>query len=374
MTTYIREERGGSLTESEMWGTNGYNRFTEGISLTSFTPSAPREIQISKQAMEFAKNFFGEETPSAEECMTRGLDRIKYEENIRSHWIRWSIFLEKHETIGSWIMEDEISNDGGAHFKSNLVYMLDNGMPSLGLLTMRDLYSRKKNGKVLETAEDTCLRVTWDLGGDREGNPTFMQELYGHLMTGSFTLATPFYTGAGNANARLSSCFLMSCEVQSMSDFIGELRRVVQRTEEGGGIGISLDDVGRWYMGREIKERPMEQILSMLDLAIGNAAQGCGKRQGACAAYLSVRSPDIVTFLNFFDKSEHKDYEPKNLTAGLVIPDDFMEAVRKNKDWMLIDLTDEEKALQGTKKTRYAKNTVNRDQIPQDNEVRRSMA
>jgi len=62
-----------------------------------------------------------------------------------------------------------------------------------------------------------------------------------------------------------------------------------------------------------------------------------GKRKGAAAIYLDTWHPDIMEFLELRDNTGDKERRAHNLNLANWIPDLFMQRVKEDKEWSLID-------------------------------------
>ena len=190
-----------------------------------------------------------------------------------------------------------------------------------------------------ETYQMMFARVASHYADDEE----HAQRLYDYISNVWFMPATPVLSNGGTTRGLPISCFL--------NEVNDNLRSIVNTWNEnawlaacGGGIGTYWGNVRS--IGEKVKGNgktsgivPFVCVQDSLSLAI---SQG-NLRRGSSAVYLPISHPEIEEFIEI-RKPTGGDYNRKalNLHHGVVITNDFMEAVEGDKDWNLISpATDE---------------------------------
>ncbi len=203
-------------------------------------------------------------------------------------------------------------------------------------------YLRKDpNGQPMETAEEMFDRIATAVAEpDRAYRDVEVTkiEFYNLLSTKKFFPNSPTFTGAGTPLGQLAACFVLpiSDELGRTRDSIFETLRVaalIQQTGGGNGFSFSrLRSKGTNVAKSNGKATGPVGFLQVYDSAFGEVAQG-GVRRGANMAVLRVTHPDIRDFI----KSKSKEGHIANFNISVAITDAFMEAVKKDTTYDLID-------------------------------------
>lgn len=175
-----------------------------------------------------------------------------------------------------------------------------------------------------ETSIEECFaRVALTFSEDYES----ARKLYKYLVNLDFIPATPINANGGCLSRGMPiSCFLneSGSNLNSMLQNINENATI---SRYWGGIGTLLDDLS-------VKELiPYCKMLESCNLAFYNY-----DRKSSCAVYLSISHGAIEEFLEM-RRPTGGDPNMKclQLHHGVVIPDAFFEAMRKNQSWNLYD-------------------------------------
>ena len=155
-----------------------------------------------------------------------------------------------------------------------------------------------------------------------------------------FVPATPVLVNGGTNKGLPISCYLNSV-ADSMRDISDTWFENVWLGSNGGGIGTSWSDVRS--VGESIGKRgqttgiiPFVKVLDSITLAVSQGSL----RRGAGACYLHISHPEIEEFINIRKPSGDLNRRSLNLHHGVVISDKFMECLEKDKDWDLVNPTD----------------------------------
>ena len=145
---------------------------------------------------------------------------------------------------------------------------------------------------------------------------------------------SPTLMNAGTAQGTLSACFVLPLE-DSMEKIMKAATDAAMVQKFGGGTGFALSKIRP--KGAKIKSThgvacgPIE-VLKTLSRVSSMITQG-GKRDGANMAVLSVRHPDILSFIDC--KKEEGDIH--NFNISVAVDTAFMNAVKLGQDYNLID-------------------------------------
>jgi len=183
-----------------------------------------------------------------------------------------------------------------------------------------------------ESYQDMFARVATAYADDT----AHAQRLYDYMSRLWFMPATPVLSNGGAARGLPISCFLNSVD-DSLDDIVATWTENVWLASNGGGIGTY------WGHVRSIGEKvgqngqtsgiiPFIRVMDSLTLAISQGSL----RRGSAAVYLDVHHPEIEEFLEIRKTSGDFNRKSLNLHHGLNITDEFMNAVRDDKDFALL--------------------------------------
>lgn len=169
-------------------------------------------------------------------------------------------------------------------------------------------------------------------------NAEHAQRLYEYASQGWMTFATPLLSNGGTSQGLPVSCFL---------NYVGDSRRELSAhyeeniwlSTEGGGIGGHWSDVRSkgQTTSRGVETSGIIPFIKVSDSQVPAFHQG-STRRGSYAAYLDISHPEIEEFIEI-RKPTGGDVNRRclNLHHAVNIPDSFMEAVKEDKEWDLID-------------------------------------
>ncbi len=201
----------------------------------------------------------------------------------------------------------------------------------------RRYYLKDSKGNLLENWESLCRRVADGVAivdremEDYEGlRESFFQMIYSL----DFLPNSPCLMNAGTDLGQLSACFVLPVE-DSMDGIFTSIRNGALVHKTGGGTGYSFsrlrpkNSAVRSTQG--VASGPLS-FAAVFDAATETIKQG-GKRRGANMGVLRVDHPDIIDFIHA--KQDHSKYT--NFNFSVAITDSFMEAVKNNDEYDLID-------------------------------------
>lgn len=212
---------------------------------------------------------------------------------------------------------------------------------------MKQRYLRvDKHGEPLETPAEMFYRVAKAMAkGDEafikkgEDKAKVLQEItekfYKKMADGSFTPGGRILFEAGNEHTgQLAHCFVIPIE-DSMRGIFTALADAAEVQQKNGGTGFNFSQIRP--KGDMVKNIPNVaagpiHFLKTFDQALSRVLQG-SKRHGANMGILNVDHPDIEAFIELKDEGN----SIKNFNISVGVTDDFMEKVRTDSQYELIN-------------------------------------
>lgn len=141
--------------------------------------------------------------------------------------------------------------------------------------------------------------------------------------------------GAGSGrNVTLFNCYVMGTIPDNLSGIFQNLKEAALTMQQGGGIGYDFSPL-------RPKDSPVKHLdadasgpLSFMDVwdAMCRTIMSAGSRRGAMMATMICTHPDIERFIT----AKHDLTKLRMFNVSVMATDDFMTAVRENKDWALV--------------------------------------
>lgn len=202
------------------------------------------------------------------------------------------------------------------------------------LLNARYLLKDTK-GKVVETPNQLFGRVANFIASAESFEQEVWANRFYQIMSDLLFLPnSPTLMNAGLPNGQLSACFVLPVE-DSLGSIFTTLKDMALIHQSGGGTGYNFSklrphgDLIKASGG--VSSGPLA-FIKIYDTATEHVRQG-GKRRGANMGILNVDHPDIEEFVKA--KSVGNNLQNFNLSVG--ISDDFMNAVKADGNWELIN-------------------------------------
>lgn len=182
-----------------------------------------------------------------------------------------------------------------------------------------------------ERYQDLFARVA-DAYADDEAHA---QRLYDYVSKLWFMPATPVLSNGGTGRGLPISCYLNSVS-DSLEGIVGTWNENVWLASRGGGIGTywgQVRGIGEpvGLNGKTSGIIPFVRVMDSLTLAISQGSL----RRGSAACYLDVSHPEIEEFLEIRKPSGDFNRKALNLHHGVLLTDEFMEAVRDGAEFNL---------------------------------------
>ncbi|MBK8375187.1 MAG: ribonucleoside-diphosphate reductase subunit alpha [Sphingomonadales bacterium] len=202
----------------------------------------------------------------------------------------------------------------------------DDLLTEFGKETLRDRYLLPG-----ENYQDLFARVASAYADDQE----HAQRLYDYISRLWFMPATPVLSNGGTGRGLPISCYLNSVD-DSLEGIVNTWNENVWLASRGGGIGTywgSVRGIGEpvGLNGKTSGIIPFVRVMDSLTLAISQGSL----RRGSAACYLDVSHPEIEEFLEIRKPSGDFNRKALNLHHGVLLTDEFMEAVRNGAEFHL---------------------------------------
>ncbi|WP_255554136.1 ribonucleoside-diphosphate reductase subunit alpha [Sphingomicrobium clamense] len=202
----------------------------------------------------------------------------------------------------------------------------DAKLTEFGKETLKDRYLLPD-----ESYQDLFARVASAYSDDQK----HAQRIYDYISNLWFMPATPVLSNGGTGRGLPISCYLNSVS-DSLDGIVGTWNENVWLASKGGGIGTywgSVRGIGEpvGLNGKTSGIIPFVRVMDSLTLAISQGSL----RRGSAACYIDIHHPEIEEFLEIRKPSGDFNRKALNLHHGVLITDEFMEAVRDGSEFEL---------------------------------------
>ena len=214
-------------------------------------------------------------------------------------------------------------------------YSKDKKLDKFSIDTLQDRYYWENE----QSPQEAFARAAV-FGATHRGHINFSlaQRLYNYASDHWFMFSTPILSNGGTTRGLPISCFLnyVPDSRVGLSDHYDEN---IWLASSGGGIGgywgdVRSDGVSTGNGSRSTGSIPFMHVVDSQMLAFNQGTT----RRGSYAAYSDISHPEIEEFINM-RKSSGGDINRKNLNLhnAVNITNEFLEAVKTDDEWRLID-------------------------------------
>jgi ribonucleoside-diphosphate reductase alpha chain len=214
-------------------------------------------------------------------------------------------------------------------------------LPVNTMEVLKRRYLLKDNDRnIIETPSELFRRVAFHVAQGEEcfksgcATEEAEEKFYQMMRNFEFMPNSPTLMNAGTSVGQLSACFVIPVE-DSIEGIFKALRDMAKIHQTGGGTGFSFSRLrprGDLVASTKGQASGPVSFMSIFDKATGVVVQG-GRRRGANMGILRCDHPDVVEFIDA--KVEKDRFSNFNLSVG--ITDRFMDAVKKDRQWHLIN-------------------------------------
>ncbi|HEX9667655.1 MAG TPA: adenosylcobalamin-dependent ribonucleoside-diphosphate reductase [Thermodesulfobacteriota bacterium] len=218
---------------------------------------------------------------------------------------------------------------------------------------------RDNNRRIIESPERLFQRVAKSIAqaenlfGNKNGVGYWEDEFFRLLTSFDFLPNSPTLMNAGTNLGQLSACFVLPVE-DTIEDIFESVKAMALIQRTGGGTGFSFSRLrpkSDFVSSTGGESSGPVSFMKIFDCATENIKQG-GKRRGANMGVLRVDHPDIIEFVN----SKLEDGVLRNFNLSVGVTDAFMDALRKDGDYELINPNTNK--VTGKLKAKYVFDTI----------------
>ena len=219
----------------------------------------------------------------------------------------------------------------------NINYNKEKKLDRFSLDTLKDRYLYQEEGETY--AQEAFARAAV-FAATFKGTTDFelAQRLYNYSSDLWFMFSTPILSNGGTNRGLPISCFL-NYVPDSRDGLSSHYDENIWLASTGGGIGgywgdIRGNGIATANNSRSTGSIPFMKVVDSQMLAFN---QGITRR-GSYAAYMDIDHPEIEEFINI-RKESGGDINRKclNLHNGINLTNEFLQAVKNDDDWRLID-------------------------------------
>ena len=202
-----------------------------------------------------------------------------------------------------------------------------------------DIWDKKyrlkdKDGTPIDTTiEDTWRRIAKSLASVEVNKEEWEHKFYGILEDFKFLPGGRIISGAGtDRNVTLPNCFVSGIIEDDLGSIFDKIKEAALTMQQGGGIGYDFSTVrpnGTYVAGVAAEASGPVSFMEVFDSMCKTIMSG-GSRRGAMMGCLRCDHPDIELFI-----AAKQSKRLNNFNMSVLVTDDFMYAVKCNKEWEL---------------------------------------
>lgn len=279
--------------------------------------------KLSRIVVKELEKAFKKDIPTVEDVQNM-VERVLIEEGLADIAKAYILYREKHKEIRE--AKEFLGVKDGLKVTINAARVLE-----------RRYLLKDKEGKVIETPDEMFMRVAKAVAKaekKKELVNKYEKEFYKILYNLEFLPNSPTLMNAGTDLGMLSACFVIPID-DSLNSIFEAVKTTATIQQAGGGTGFTFTHLrpkGDMVQSTKGVASGPVSFIRVFDTTTDIIKQG-SKRRGANMGILNVDHPDIVEFIT--SKSKEDAFTNFNFSVGMT--DDFMKAVRKNKDYSLVN-------------------------------------
>ncbi len=252
------------------------------------------------------------------------------------------------EMVGARLQEVGLKNIYSLKLSPSIFVKNDLVLSDNAKRVLKRRYLKKDSkGKLVESPKQMFTRVARHIAraekkyGDADTVKQMEATFYRMMTELKFLPNSPTLMNAGRRLGQLAACFVLPVE-DSMDGIFDALKNAALIHKSGGGTGFSFSRLrpkdSRVGTTGGVASGPVS-FMKIFNTATEQVKQG-GTRRGANMAILKIDHPDIMEFIT----CKRNDGELNNFNISVGLTEKFMEAVKADSTYDLIDPYDQEKA------------------------------
>ncbi len=251
------------------------------------------------------------------------------------------------EMVGARLQEAGLKNIFSLNLSPSIFVQNGLDLSDNARRVLKRRYLKKDSeGKLVESPKQMFTRVARHIARAEKkysdaANVKKVEETFYRMMTElKFLPNSPTLMNAGRRLGQLAACFVLPVE-DSMEGIFDSLKNAALIHKSGGGTGFSFSRLrpkdSRVGTTGGVASGPVS-FMKIFNTATEQVKQG-GTRRGANMAILKVDHPDIMEFIS----CKQNDGELNNFNISVGLTEKFMEAVKSDSTYDLIDPFDKKK-------------------------------
>jgi ribonucleoside-diphosphate reductase alpha chain len=200
--------------------------------------------------------------------------------------------------------------------------------------SLQEMYLLKTpEGKAIERPQHMYMRVALWVTKSFEQAVEYYQSLSNQLISP----ATPIMINAGTKTPQLASCVLKYNHGDSREGLLQTFNDISTYSSDAAGIGLCMSNI----RSKESRINSSGGFAGGLLKYLKIVNEGLrffnqqGRRPGSAAIYIEPWHKDIMDLLEIKKNTGAEEMRARDLFTSIWLPDNFMNAVKDNKDWYL---------------------------------------
>ena len=200
--------------------------------------------------------------------------------------------------------------------------------------SLQEMYLLKNpEGRVIERPQHMYMRVALWVTKSFEQAVEYYQSLSNQLISP----ATPIMINAGTKTPQLASCVLKYNHGDSREGLLQTFSDISTYSSDAAGIGLCMSSI----RSKESRINSSGGFAGGLLKYLKIVNEGLrffnqqGRRPGSAAIYIEPWHKDIMDLLEIKKNTGAEEMRARDLFTSIWLPDNFMNAVKDNKDWYL---------------------------------------